>query len=647
MGTGFDFSTADKLTVDDLGVVVRGRSYCGEVVAPSSAGSGWSVYAMYRCHIVRRGPWQIYEVNLQTEEVSVYDGTNDDPQQILAFPDGRIYVPAPSALLRLNAEAGRFDALPLPFGDYWFWRPGRDSLVYLCGEKRRVLRFDQATDSFEDFGPVGHPQGMVEEPPGGHVTEEGERLTPFAVDSHCMYVTTGQIPRALWAVDLTTREQRSLLCIIEPDRIYLSQREEGCYAVVERQGRRAVYRLTFENTEEVDGLPPLTSSRPTVDGIPRPDLPAAMRGPETEGHGSAMCGKEGLARIDYRPPDTDWRSVTIDLSSFESYLFRMGSTADGRLLCSSEDPYTIFTVDPKTGRADILGPSPLHTHVYGFAEAGGKIYFVGYWGAKLFAYDPSRPWNYQPGRPDTVPPPTESEAANPQLVARVPMMRRAYDVISGADGRLYIPCSTEFEMPCASGGGLGWFDPATGEVGLVRDGFIFHRAHTGTTACDGRYIVVSTTAWWVRSPGVEPETSGVPDRVVTFDVETGKVVGDLLPADGMAGGGEVVEWQPGKVVGRNRAAEGTNSAETIFYILDVASQQVESVFRLAGSSSNRLLPLPDGRLWGYHDGGVFRLDPETWTFEPVCQLDKPPRDWRIVNGQIFAFHDTHLVRYED
>jgi hypothetical protein len=647
MGTGFDFSTADKLTVDDFGVVVRGRSYCGEVVAPSSAGDGWSVYAMYRCHIVRRGPWQIYEVNLQTEEVSVYDGTNDDPQQILAFPDGRIYVPAPSALLRLNAEAGRFDALPLPFGDYWFWRPGRDSLVYLCGEKRRVLRFDQATDSFEDFGPVGHPQGMVEEPPGGHVTEEGERLTPFAVDSHCMYVTTGQIPRALWAVDLTTREQRSLLCIIEPDRIYLSQREEGCYAVVERQGRRAVYRLTFENTEEVDGLPPLTSSRPTVDGIPRPDLPAAMRGPETEGHGSAMCGKEGLARIDYRPPDTDWRSVTIDLSSFESYLFRMGSTADGRLLCSSEDPYTIFTVDPKTGRADILGPSPLHTHVYGFAEAGDKIYFVGYWGAKLFAYDPSRPWNYQPGRPDTVPPPTESEAANPQLVARVPMMRRAYDVISGADGRLYIPCSTEFEMPCASGGGLGWFDPATGEVGLVRDGFIFHRAHTGTTACDGRYIVVSTTAWWVRSPGVEPETSGVPDRVVTFDVETGKVVGDLLPADGMAGGGEVVEWQPGKVVGRNRAAEGTSSAETIFYILDVASQQVESVFRLAGSSSNRLLPLPDGRLWGYHDGGVFRLDPETWTFEPVCQLDKPPRDWRIVNGQIFAFHDTHLVRYED
>jgi hypothetical protein len=139
----------------------------------------------------------------------------------------------------------------------------------------------------------------------------------------------------------------------------------------------------------------------------------------------------------------------------------------------------------------------------------------------------------------------------------------------------------------------------------------------------------------------------VPDRVVTFDVETEKVIGDVLPADGTAGGGEVVEWQHGKVVGRNRAAAGTRRAETIFYILDVASQQVESVFRMAGSSSNRLLCLPDGRLVGYHDDGIYHVDPATWTFEPVRKLEKPPRDWRVVNGRIFAYHDTHLVWYDD
>ena len=659
-----DFSTAPDLDMDDFGVIVRGRSYWGGALAPSTAGDGWSLYILFRDHIVRRGPWSVHEVNLavhvehpdgdgqvtaerseQTEQVIAHYGTEDEPAQLFAFPDGQIYVPVSSAFYRLNLQTKSFDELPIPCGDYWYWREGRDGAVYLCGSgQRRMLRFDFATDTFEDYGSVGHAQGgiLARMWEYGDVTEDGEVLLPLAVDARCLYLVTGQLPRALWAMDLQTREQRVLFCIVDPDKMALAQRDEACYAVVERTKEREVYRLNFEDAKRVESLPPRPAQpRPVVAGVPLPDLASGIPLAVSDYHGTGMCEADSTATVYYRPPEGDWRSVTFELGSYPSYLFRMGSTADGQLLCSSEDPYTLFTFDPKTRQTDILGPSPLYTHVYGFAEAGGKIYFAGYTGSPLFEYDPARPWNYQPPKPNQKTPMPSSENANPRLVARMPFMRRAYDVLLGADGRLYLPCSAEMTGPIAAGGGLGWYDPTTGKVGLIRDGFTFHRGHTATTACNGRYVVVATTAWWPRT--IDPEFSGVPDRVVTYDVRAGKVVGDVVPASDAAGGGEVVEWRPGKIVGRLRAQE-TSGTETVFYILDVASQQVESTFRLPGKSASRLLCLTDGQLLGYHNGGVYRLNPAAWAFTPVCKLDTPPRDWRIVKGQVYAFLETRLVR---
>jgi len=643
-----DFSTASNLDVDDFGVIVRGRSYWGEALAPSTAGDGWSLYILFRDHIVRRGPWSVHEVNLQTEKVTAHYGTEDEPGQLFAFPDGRIYVPVGSTFYRLNPQTKSFEELPVPCGDYWYWREGRDGAVYLCGSgQRRALRFDFATDMFEDYGTVGHAQGQILARMWeyGDVTAEGELLLPLAIDACCLYLVTGQLPRALWAMDFETREQRRLFCIVDPDKMALAQRDESCYAVVERPTGCEVYRLNFEIATRVESLPPRKAQpRPVVGGVQKPDLASGIPLAVSDYHGTGMCEADGSATVYYRPSEGDWRSVTFELGSYPSYLFRMGYTSDGLLLCSSEDPYTIFTFDPRTRQADILGPSPLYTHVYGFAEAGGKIYFAGYTGSPLFEYDRARAWNYQPPQPDKITPMPDSEHANPRLVARMPFMRRAYDVLLGADGRLYLPCSAEMTGPLAAGGGLGWYAPTTGEVGLIRDGFMFHRGHTATTACDGRYIVVATTAWWPRT--IDPEFCGVPDRVVTYDVRAGKVVGDVAPASDAAGGGVVVEWQPGKIVGRLRA-QGKSAPEEVFYILDLASQQVESTFRLAGKSASRLLRMPDDRLLGYHNGGIYRLDPATWTLEPAVKLDIPPRDWRIVNGQVYAILGTHLVRLKD
>jgi len=639
------FGSCPNAQFDDFGAIVRGRSFWGEVLAPSADGDGWSLYILFRDHIVKRGPWSVHEVNLQTEQVTPHYGCEDEPAQIHAFPDNRIYVPAGPALHRLNPQSRTFDVIPLPSGGYWYWCPGRDGTVFLCSTgERRVLRLDTATDAVEDYGLMGHDQGSVLARMWeyGDITDEGEVLSPLATDGHSLYLVTGQLPRAVWAMDLETREQRMLFAIVDHDRVALAQREDACYALVRRSIGDEVYCLASGASERVDRLPELAEEPiPTVAGVPRPELPDRLAMPVNDCQGVGMCEADGTATVHYRPAGAGWRTITFELGDFPSYLFRMGSTADGCLLGASEDPYTIFRFDPRRSRATIMAPSPYYTHIYGSAELGDKIYFTGYTGSPLFEYDPAEPWTYQPARPDAHVPLPEDKRANPRLVARMPHMRRAYDVVAGADSRLYLPCSAEMTGPRASGGGLGWYEPTTGQVGLVRDGFEFHRGHAIATACEGRYLVVATTAWWPRT--IDPETSRVADRMVTYDVEESRVIGDLEPVRDSAGGGVMVEWQPGKVVGRFTAARD-REPEAMFFVLDVASQEILTTYRLSGSGAARLLLLPDGRLLGHHEGGIYRLDPEQWSFEPVYTLATAPRDWCVVDGQVYAFLDTRLVR---
>ena len=79
------------LAVGLLRAPVRGRSFCECVVASSSSGEGCSACCLYRDHIARRDPWTIYESDLQTEELTAYEGQKADPWFLFAMPDGCIY----------------------------------------------------------------------------------------------------------------------------------------------------------------------------------------------------------------------------------------------------------------------------------------------------------------------------------------------------------------------------------------------------------------------------------------------------------------------------------------------------------------------------------------------------------------------------
>ena len=353
-----DFSTAPDAAIEDHGIQARGRSFWGEVLAPSTASDGWSLFILFRDHIVKRAPWSVHEVNLKTGVVTPHAGVWDEPSQIHAFSDGRVSVMRGPSCLRLNAKTQSFEKIAVPRGAYWYWRPAREGMVFLCcADDGRVARLNTETDEVLDFGLVGQGGGglLARMWEYGDVTGEGEILTPFGVDDHAAFVVLGQLPRTLWALNLETREQRMLLCVADPDRMAILQREKGCFALVRRREGDEVYRLTAEKAEGVKRLPPRDpESAPMVAGIPRPEIPPRLAMPVGDYQGTGMCEADGTATVHYRPSGEDWKTASIDLTDYPSYLFRMGSTSDGRLLCSSEDPYTIFTFDPGSSTCEIL-----------------------------------------------------------------------------------------------------------------------------------------------------------------------------------------------------------------------------------------------------------------------------------------------------
>jgi len=633
------------LQYEDFGEIVRGRTYEGCAVAPSANGDGWSAYLLYRDHIVRRDPWTIYEVNLQTCQVIPYLGQTCDTWRLVAMPDGCVYTfpedtggaadqlsnERKAYVARVNTRLGKLEVFGPGSPDSWnyceSWGP--DWAMYVGGWRRHhAMRFDPETGSFRDYGPQGPPCR------GG--------IYNIAADERYVYTTLGSAPFFLVACDKDTGEQQILLELNWPARALLERRPDGIFVTVEEHGsapkedRPAKPVLRYYRLENKKLIP--IGVLPELPPEPRPVSPGGIVQPEIL-EDSPMCRPDGTATLWYRPDGGQWESATFRAGPSASYLFRLGTFGDGKVVGSSEDPYHVWQIAPDTGEKTVLG-APYGTHVYSFAGAAGRGYFCGYSGAPVYEWDPSRPWTYLPRTPFAPVPEATSSEANPREVVRMYRQRRAYRIVLAGDGRLYVPCSAYVES--IHGGLLGWYDPKSGESGGIRDGFEKHRGHDATLACNGRYVVVSAVPW-------PQEVADEDARVVIFDTQEQKVTARLVPVPGRRDTAVLAECRTGIVVGRmdlnELSAEGSH--QTVFFLVDVESGTVSVARRMDGTHTGKLLRLPDGRVASMQERTVLAIEPEGWKITPIGTLPATPRDWMMLGKDLFFILDTRVCRIRD
>ena len=612
---------------------MRGRTFYEEpgkgyaLVGPSSAGDGWSAYALYKDHIVRRDPWTIYEINLQTGDVIPYEGNEMDCWFLARMPDGCIYTfpsdpdsdPQAAYVARLDPGKRAIELLGPGSPDSWnysyCWGP--DHALYVGGWKlHHAMRFDPVTGASVDYGPQG-PEAK-----GG--------LYHVAADDQYLYSTLGGRPYILNAYHFETAEQEVVATFELPERAVLVRRPQGVFVIVDRQHKSLlmtqptddivrVYHLEHKRLTPVDALPP--------EPDPEAGQPAILAT-------SPVCRGDGTATLWYQPPGEEWKSVTFQAGDSPSYMFRLGAY-EGKLIGSSEDPYNLFTYDPATGDKSLPGGIELHT--YAFRECGGLVYFVGYSGGRVYAWDPERPWTLNPPNPLVEPPDTASPESNPRIVANFELQRRCYTIVLAADGRLYVPCGAYIES--IPGGLLGWYDPSSGESGGIRDAFEHAKGMDAETALDGRYVVTASVPWPEPTPGFREAD------LVIYDTLEKKVTGRVAPRPGCMACSTIIEWEPGRIVGRFTEDEQSPAdAVTTFYTMDVEAQTCETILQLPGVPQQRMIRLDNGSIGCLFGDRILLIDPGARTCEAAGTVDSPPRDWMILNDDLYVILGQEIHR---
>jgi len=542
-------------------------------------------------------------------------------------------------------------------------------MAYICTYRgARALQFDPRQGTFRDFGRQG----------------EGIART-IAADKRYVYTVVARTGSEtdLVALDLQT-ERREVLrtfsgwfVLLEPDAVHPN-------------------RLTLTRQDEQRGVVSEYYTvhdkhiAPVAGGSPSPAPQECRIHPRGGGErpvwlsGSALCAPDGVATLWFRNPREAWQSVSITVTDRPSTLFRMGTFGDGKLVLSSNDPYTIVQWDPAIGRRSILGLTPNNTHVYAFAGLGGRGYLCGYSGAPLLEWDPGRPWTVRPPLPDVPQTDWTGPLANPRVCHRGDL-RRAYDLAAAADGRLYVACGAYLERE--PGGALKIHSPRTGITGLAREGFEVHAPARVCAASEGRRLVVFSMpragAYQDYVTGrTEPPPQGFlldqridtyggrAPRRVPWDPESYVTVFAVPPRDdlpltqrarfvpvpGMRAlehPGELVEWKPGLVVGRcvsPRLAGGRpaypGANETTFFLVDAEEGRSLGVrLRLPGAPAPRgLLRLSDGRLLSLHGGAAHVVDPESWTARELGKFDCPVTACFLLGEDLYLLSGTSLRR---
>jgi hypothetical protein len=626
-----DYSQAPAAQVEDLGVTAVGRTGGLALLGPSSDGKGTSAYICYYDHAFIRDPWEVVQVNLDTKEVKRYSSNRKEGLwNWLDGSDGRYYTYANSMLCRFDPKSEKIEAFgpASPDGSNYSNHWGADKKLYIgTYPNSRIIQFDPETTKFHDFGPQG---------PERKYPAYAYRITG---DAGFIYTARGKQPWYLIALNIKTGEQTQLAEVSQEGDIELTRRDDVCYAILRQsayaQGDKKEQRVRLEGAKmtAVDEIP---AAKPEAKLLPRGHV--ALNGWEIcrwSGYGAP----DGMAEFWYRKEGGEWQSLKLTVGGTPARIAAMKALGDGRVVGSTDDPYSIWVFDPKANRTTVLGKAPSHT--YDILLAGGKWYMSGYANAPLHMYDPAKAWTDRSQTPQGFAPTDTSPEANPRRVTdfnRAPFMQKwSPSIVLGADGRIYVGCKAEREQ---TGGALGWYDPKTNESGGLQVPFKTQAINQILAANDGKTILCST--YFAENPK-DPKEGDKQTHIMAYDIARGAIVGDVIPIQGakqyVSAG--LMEWKPGKVIGTIAGPAGNG---TLFFVLDTAAMKIESSALLSGPGASGPVLMEDGTLVGRQGKDLYKLDSATWTFRPLAKLPDAPRRMVAVGNDLYLAMGDHLMR---
>lgn len=242
---------------------------------------------------------------------------------------------------------------------------------------------------------------------------------------------------------------------------------------------------------------------------------------------------------------------------------------------------------------------------YSIGHVNNRWYVSGYPSTQVYEYDFSRPIGLRQAKP------------NPRRVGYLGRTIDAHTPLGGtvgaSDGRVY--CGSITYGRQRNGGGFGWCDPKTGEMGGIKS---THRFFWMALADNGRYVLASTKA-----------TDGGNGKLFCWDTQAKKIIyeKEIL---GRPTPGPIVEALPGGlVIGHTTAPEGGGvlygllaSTGEVLWTKPVPATPITSQSRVRRHAYS-FRRGPDGYIWAYFGKTLVRINPVNAIVHPVGQLDPP------------------------
>lgn len=256
-----------------------------------------------------------------------------------------------------------------------------------------------------------------------------------------------------------------------------------------------------------------------------------------------------------------------------------------------------------------------------------RLYVSGYPGSAIVEYDFTRPLGLEQASPNP------KRLGHPASDTHVPLG----GTVGGADGRVYNAGTTVERRRV--GGGLGWYDTKTGELGgmPLKD----HRIFWMTTAADDRYVVLSS------------KCSGQ-GKLFVWDTETHAFRHEVIPPAGATRPGPIAEALPGLILGHT--VDGNE--QPVLYGFDPAAGRIlwtkpvpsppVTAFSQVRRQAYSFRRGPVGFLWSFFDNTLVRIDPRNARVEAVGRLPEKERPAQLAfaQGAVYFAGGSQLRRIE-
>ena len=314
--------------------------------------------------------------------------------------------------------------------------------------------------------------------------------------------------------------------------------------------------------------------------------------------GSQVPDGNGKVALRWRPRDSEeWRTMNYRVELYPGKVRRL-TEINNRVLCALDEGYGEHVFyDVKSGGITRIGAT---SSPKSMGVAGDRLYVSGYPTSQMHEYDFSRPLGLRQEKP------------NPGFLGYVGKHNDTHypiaGTIGGADGRVYSAGCTLGRRRV--GGGLGWYDPDTGELGGVTlEG---HRVFWMTEALDGRYLILST------------KHSG-DGRLLCWDTRSHEFIYRKKVRDATRPGPIAEAW-PGLMIGHTVHADGGGflygfraGTGEILWTRDVPVAPVTAFSRVR-RHAYCFRRGPQGAIWTFFGDTLVRIHPDGMRIEVVGRL---------------------------